>query len=215
MDLYKLALTHSSYSKDHPDEPNNERLEFYGDAVLKLVFSKFLFDRYPNSGEGTLTKYRARLISDSLLAKIGFDLSFDDKLIVGSSLAGKPKPKSIVGDAVEAHIGALYIDQGYEAAEKFILENWQKHIEQAIKEAQTKNYKARLQELIQKDYNEAPVYDTLESSGPDHDKEFLIGVYFRDRLLGQGAGNSKKEASQVAAEDALKNLAEQKCSIDG
>ncbi len=209
MDLYKQALTHSSVSKDNPTESDNERLEFFGDAVLKLVFSKYLFDRFKNSGEGTLTKYRSRLISDQVLSMIGYDLEFDKKVLVGSSLANKKKPKSIVGDAVEAHIGALYLDRGYEAAEKFILDSWDKHIDNCIEEAETENYKARLQELIQKEHSMAPHYGVLEEHGPDHDKEFTVGVYFKEELLGSGKGISKKDASQMAAKDAL-NLIEKK-----
>lgn len=206
MDIYQLALTHSSYSKDNPGEPNNERLEFYGDAVLKLVFSKYLYNRFLEEDEGVLTKYRSRLISDALLAEVGFELSFDKKLIVGSSLQNKPKPKSVVGDAVEAYIGALYIDKGYEAAEDFIINTWQEFIDRAIQESDEINFKAKLQDIFQKKYGEHPDYQTLDCIGPDHDKEFVIGVYFREELLAKGKGNSKKAASQDAARHALENI---------
>lgn len=205
--LLKLALTHSSYTKDHPDEDNNERLEFYGDSVLKLIFSEYLYYRYPDANEGELTKYRARLISDDLLATIGEELGISNKIIVGSSLSGKTKlPRSIIGDVLEAVIGAIYIDQGYDRAESFVMQYWAKYIDDAIRDAMEKDYKSMLQERIQKEYKEAPQYQTLSSSGPDHDKEFEIGVFVGDRLLGKASGNSKKEAGQNAAKAALEAL---------
>lgn len=205
--LLKLALTHSSYTKDHPDADNNERLEFYGDSVLKLIFSEYLYYRYPDADEGELTKYRARLISDDLLATIGQDLGLNSKIIVGSSLSSKTKlPRSVIGDAMEALIGAIYIDQGYERAESFVMQYWAKYIDDAIRDAIEKDYKSMLQERIQRDYKEAPFYKTLSVSGPDHDKEFEIGVYIADKLLGKASGNSKKEAGQNAAKAALEGL---------
>ena len=203
MDLFKLALTHSSFTKDNPDEDNNERLEFYGDAVLKLVFSKYLYERFPKSKEGELTKYRAKLISDNLLTEIGHNLGIDKKIITGKSLKGKKLPKSVVGDAIEAHIGALYIKKGFEEAENFILESWEPFLENSLQEALENNFKDQLQDFIQKKYNDIPRYKVLESSGPDHSKSFKMGVYFKDQLLGEGSGDSKKEASKEAAKDAL------------
>lgn len=205
MDLYKLAFTHSSFSKDHPEEPDNERLEFYGDAVLKLVFSKYLFNRFEDSQEGDLTKYRARLISDDLLSSIGAALEFEKKIIVGQSLRNKKIPKSVVGDTVEAYIGALYIDQSYEAAEKFILESWEPFIDQALKEALEDNHKAILQDLTQRQFKEKPEYKTIDTQGPDHQRTFKVAAYFNDHELGVGFGSSKKEASQSAAKEAVKN----------
>lgn len=207
MDIYQQALTHSSYTKENPGVPNNERLEFYGDAVLKLVFSKYLYNRFFDEDEGTLTKYRSRLISDDLLADIGFELGFDKKLIVGYSMKSNAKPRSIIGDAVEAYIGAVYIDKGYEDAEKFILKSWQDFIDKAIQESEEANYKAKLQDIFQKKYTEHPSYETLTSHGPDHAKQFVVGVFFRGELLAEGEGRSKKQASQDAAKHALEEIA--------
>lgn len=205
--LFELALTHSSCSKDNPEQLNNERLEFYGDAVLKLIFSKYLYFKFPESNEGILTRYRARLISDALLAKIAHEIEIDNHIKVGSSLAGKTKlPASVIGDSLEAIIGAIYIDQGFDAAENFVLKTWDSHIEDAIRDAIEKDYKSLLQEKIQRDHPEPPEYKTISSSGPDHSKEFIVGVYAGDKLLGQASGKSKKEAGQNAAKKALEQL---------
>lgn len=209
-ELLLQALTHSSYTKDHPEVANNERLEFYGDAVLKLVFSKYLFNRFPDADEGLLTKYRARLISDDLLSTIGAQLELNKILRVGVSMYknGAPKklPKSMLGDTVESLIGAVYLDQGFGEAEDFILMNWADLIEQALKDATTADYKSLLQERIQREYKMSPQYKTIDAFGPDHDKEFEIGVYIEDKLLGKARGDSKKDAGQNAAKVALEGM---------
>ena len=157
-----------------------------------------------------MTKYRSRLISDDLLSDIGRDLELNKILRVGVSMYknGAPKklPKSVIGDSVEALIGALYIDQGFTPAEDFILQNWSDLIEQALKDATTADYKSLLQEKIQKEYKQSPEYKTLETFGPDHSKEFEIGVYIEEKLLGQARGESKKDAGQNAAKVALETL---------
>jgi ribonuclease-3 len=205
--LLDLALTHSSCTKDDPSRNNNQRLEFYGDAVLKLIFSKYLFDRFPSSDEGLLTKYRARLISDDLLGQIADELGLSAYMKVGSSMVSKrPLPKSLLGDCLEAIIGAIYIDQGYQAAEDFVMLHWKKYINEAIKDAMEKDYKSLLQEAIQKEYKEPPNYQTIATYGLDHDKQFEVGVYIADKLLGSALGNSKKDAGQNAAKVALENL---------
>lgn len=202
--LLDLALTHSSCTKDHPEQLNNERLEFFGDAVLKLVFSKYLYNRFPDSHEGLLTKYRAHLISDLLLSRIAKAIQLDQEIKVGSSLANKKTlPKSVVGDTLEAIIGAIYIDKGFEAAESFVMKQWHDFIEEALVDSIEKDYKSLLQEKIQRDSNEPPDYRTVDSSGPDHAKEFEVGVYVRDKLIASARGYSKKEAGQNAAKAAL------------
>lgn len=212
MDLYRLAFTHSSYSQDYPNEPNNERLEFYGDAILKLIFSRYLFDKFADCNEGTLTQYRSRLVSDDLLSEISLHLAFDKKIIIGSSLQNQTRdknaklPKSVIGDALEAYIAAIYIDKGYHAAEEFVLSTWEPFIDKAIKDSIEQNFKSELQDTIQKSYNQSPHYKTLTVSGPDHSQSFEVGVYLNDKLLGKGMGNSKKAAGQEAAKDALNNL---------
>lgn len=205
--LLELALTHSSCTKDNPDLVNNERLEFFGDAVLKLIFSKYLYNRFPESDEGLLTKYRARLISDDLLSKIAHSINLAAHLKIGSSLARKTNlPKSIIGDSLEAIIGAIYIDKGFEAAESFVMRQWHDYIEEAIVDSIEKDYKSLLQEKIQRDHKESPDYRTISSSGPDHDKQFEVGVYIAGKLLGSATGYSKKDAGQNAARVALESL---------
>lgn len=209
-ELLLQALTHSSYTKDHPEVSNNERLEFFGDAVLKLIFSNYLFHRFPQADEGLLTKYRARLISDDLLSRVANELKINKVLRVGVSMyqSGVPKklPKSVTGDAVEALIGAIYIDSGYSAAEDFVLMNWSDHIEQALEDATNADFKSILQEKVQLEFKMSPEYRTLDTFGPDHNKEFEIGVFLEDKLLGKARGNSKKQAGQNAAKVALEEL---------
>ena len=205
MDFYKTALTHSSCTKDNPEVVNNERLEFLGDSILKLVFSEYLYERFPKKDEGILTQYRARLISDSVLAEIGYILGFDKTLKVGSSLKKKKYPKSIIGDAVEAYIGATYLDQGYKAAQEFILDNWTPLIDKSIQDSIKSNYKAELQDKIQKKYAVQPKYKILKEEGPPHSRKFEVGVFLDDKLLGTGLGDSKKAASQEAAKEALQS----------
>jgi ribonuclease-3 len=207
--LIKLALTHSSYSKDHPSAVNNERLEFFGDAVLKLIFSQYLFKRFPDLNEGLLTKYRANLISDDLLARVAHQLGIEKQIIVGTSLQNTRLPKSVLGNAVEAMIAAIYISEGFTAAEDFVLKAWAPFIEESIQDSVEKDYKSILQEKMQTVYNEAPVYETLGFSGPDHSREFELGVYIGGQLLGSGKGLSKKAAGQAAARDALELLRKQ------
>lgn len=202
--LLERALTHSSYTKNHTDHKSNERLEFFGDSVLKLVFSKYLYERFPEDNEGVLTKYRSRLISDDLLSTIAEEqLQLGRYLKFGSSMSARKVPRSIIGDALEALIGVVYLDGGYEAAEKFILDLWQGYIEQALVDALEIDYKSLLQERLQRDHKEHPVYEIISSSGPDHSKNFVVGVYLGEKLLAQGSGNSKKLAGQMAAKSAL------------
>jgi ribonuclease III len=204
-DLIQEALTHSSLSKDDKDKKNNERLEFFGDAVLKLIFSKYLLSRFVDADEGLLTKYRSRLISDELLSTIALEIGIEKHIKTGSSVAQHQISKSILGNTIEALIGAIYNARGYELAENFVLELWDKHIDQALEDALILDYKSLLQERVQALYKTAPEYRLLRSSGPDHAKEFEIGVFVDDKLLGQAKGLTKKIAGQNAAKAALEN----------
>ena len=202
--FYERALTHSSCTKDDPKVLDNERLEFLGDAVLKLVFSNFLFIKYPKEQEGMLTKYRARLISDDLLAQISRDIKLTELIQIGSSLKSVSSlPDSVCGDALEAMIGAIYLDIGYDPVEKFILKAWDKFIEEAIKDAIKKDYKSILQEKVQALDSTHPEYKLLSSSGPSHDMIFRMGVFVKTKLVAEGEGSSKKTAGQNAAKLAL------------
>ena len=203
MDLFEQAYTHSSVTKEHSQIPNNERLEFFGDAVLKLVFSEHLYNMFPDYAEGELTKIRSLLVSDQSLLKVAQKIDVKSRIKVGGSI--KQIPDSIIGNAVEAHIAAIYISEGYEAARKFIIESWTE-LSDTVLEDVANNYKSILQDHYQRLSNKAPRYRTLEESGPDHNKHFVIGVYFDDQLLGSGTGSNKKQASMEAAKDAVEKL---------
>lgn len=206
--LLNRALTHSSVTKDNSTIPNNERLEFFGDAVLKLIFSRYVFFKFPQSDEGLLTKYRARLVSDEVLANVGKKIGIDAHIKTGTSLHGKKIPNSILGNAVEALIAVVYLEKGFEAAEQFVLETWDDLIDKSIQESTEIDYKSALQELTQKFQKLSPVYKTLRSAGPDHNKEFEIGVFLEDQLLGKAWGANKKAGGQNAAKIAIEKLSE-------
>jgi ribonuclease-3 len=206
-ELLKRALTHSSYSKDHPDCLHNERLEFFGDSVLKLVFSKYLYDRFPDSGEGLLTKYRSRLVSDDLIATIAEKkLNLVQHIKISQAMKHQRISRSILADALEAVVGAVYLDRGLEFTEAFIMALWQDFIEQALVDAIEIDFKSMLQEQLQKIHKEHPVYKTIQSDGPAHKKSFVVGVFLGDQCLGQGAGVNKKIAGQAAAKNALDKI---------
>ncbi len=205
MDLFEQAYTHSSVSKENLQIPNNERLEFFGDAVLKLVFSEYLYHKFPEYPEGDLTKLRSLLVSDQSLIKVGNKMGIESRIKVGDSIKKQRLPESIIGNAVEAHIAALYLSSGYEAARNFILEAWTE-LTDTVMDDVGKNYKSLLQDHFQRLHAKAPHYKTIEESGPDHNKNFVVGVYFGDELLGKGSGSNKKIASIEAAQDALSRL---------
>ena len=205
--LLVSAFTHKSCTKDDPSLSNNERLEFLGDAVLKLVFSEYLSDSFPDENEGNLSKFRARLISDQLLAKLALGIGLDRMMRLGRMLKGqKLIPESVYGNALEALIAVIYKVIGYQQAKDFILQVWETDIQQAIHESINANYKALLIEKLQGLYAKAPSFETVEASGEDHDKKFTIAVIFEGKELGRGAASSKKEAGQNAAREALNNL---------
>ncbi len=205
MDLFEQAYTHSSVTKENSQIPNNERLEFFGDAVLKLVFSEYLYEQFPDYQEGELTKLRSLLVADSSLTKIAIKLDVSSRIKIGDSLRRSKLPDSILANTVEAHIAAIYLSQGYDAAKKFILEYWVDLIATVLEDV-SKNYKSILLEHYQKQYAKAPHYRCLQETGPDHNKRFEVAVYFNDEQLGLGMGSNKKIASMEAARDAVVRL---------
>ena len=206
-ELLAQALTHKSCSKEDRTIANYERLEFLGDAVLKLVFSEYLFAKFPEEEEGNLSKYRSRLISDDLLAKLA-DISGLKKFVrIGKMLRGQKNiPESVYGDALEALLGVIYLEYNYDKAKNFILELWDDHIETAIKESIDKNFNALLIEKIQAKHGKAPEFKIIKSTGQAHDMDFVVGVFFEDQLLATGEGKSKKIAGQLAAKAALQGM---------
>ena len=207
--LLKQALTHSSYAnekhmKKHSD---NERLEFLGDAVLEVVSSEFLFLNYPDYPEGDLTKLRASLVCEPTLAFCTNELHLGDYLYLGKGedQTGGRKRKSILSDALEAVIGAIYLDGGFASAKEFIL----KYILTDIEHKQLfYDSKTILQEIVQAQYTEELNYQLMGEEGPDHDKRFIVEARIGTQVIGQGIGHTKKAAEQEAAYQALLKIKE-------
>ena len=201
------ALTHRSYLNEHREYAgsHNERLEFLGDAVLELATTDFLFKKFPGKPEGELTSFRAALVNTVSLAETAQALGVNDYLLLSKGEArdtGRAR-EVILADAFEAIIGALYLDQGYEAAEAFIARNLYNKIDDVIARRAYQDAKSRFQELAQEKKGVTPVYETLNQVGPDHDKRFTVGVFVGPAEVARGEGKSKQEAEQSAAQAAL------------
>ncbi len=207
--LLQKAFVHRSYFNEHKEEilEHNERLEFLGDAVLGLVVSKYLFNALPHLEEGALSHLRSRLIDAISCAHYTTTLGLGAHALLGKGEKmndGRGRD-SIYADLFEALVGALFLDAGFEATEKFFLEKYLPWIEQILKEP-IRNFKADLQEFSQKKFRMAPVYKVLKETGPEHNKHFLIAVYLDETPFGEGEGISKKHAEQNAAKEALSRL---------
>ncbi len=204
--LLEEALTHSSYANEHRDKriKCNERLEFLGDAVLSVVVADYIFENYPDLPEGELTKLRSALVCEKALYMFGKQIKLGEYLLLsrGEKNGGGAERPSIVSDAFEAVIAAIYLDGGLEAARKHIL----RFVIPEVKNMRTKpfkDYKTTLQEIVQKNPGEILEYNMVSESGPDHDKHFVFEVYLNSNVIGKGGGHSKKEAEQNAAREAL------------
>ena len=197
------ALTHKSYAMERGAGTFNERLEFLGDSVLNTAVTHHLFIRFPKDDEGRLSKLKSQLVARHSLAEWGRDIRIGDylRLSEGEDATGGRDRESLVANVMEALIGAIFLDQGYEKAEKFVIQRFSKK-----KRVIETDFKSKLQEVIQKKHKIPPSYVTVDESGPDHDKTFHIEVRIKKKFLGRGRGKSKKEAEQDAAHDALKNL---------
>ena len=207
-DLLNLALTHPTYVFEHRgSRQHNQRLEFLGDAVLGMIVAEYLFKRYPNSPEGELTKLRASLVCENTLADNASRLKLGRYLLLGrgEEMSGGRHRASILADAYEALVGAVYLDSSLETARKVVEKDIEVHIERKDIWVH-KDYKTVLQEIVQKHHNENVTYSILSESGPDHDKRFVAGVSFKGKLLAQGKGRSKKEAEQEAARQAYQRV---------
>lgn len=201
------ALTHSSYANEHRmnREKNNERLEFLGDAVLEMISSEFLYKTHSQMPEGELTKLRASLVCEQSLAQCAKELELGEYLLLGrgEDVTGGRERNSILSDAVEAVIGAIYLDGGFTSAKEFIERT-------VLSEAENRTLfcdsKTILQELIQSDHKGVLSYRLLSEEGPEHMKRFTIGAYLDERMLAQGEGKTKKAAEQVAAYQSILKL---------
>ena len=205
--LLRQAFTHRSYLNEHRGEVrgHNERLEFLGDAVLELVSTYFLYQKFPDRPEGDLTAFRAALVNAVTCAEVAQELGMNDYLLLSRGEAkdtGRARGV-LLANAFEALVGALYIDQGYEAAEKFIHTFLLPKIDGIVQNRLWQDAKSTLQEKAQEHEGATPTYAVLKEMGPDHDKHFLVGVYVKDALLAEGEGKSKQEAEQTAARAAL------------
>lgn len=213
-ELLKKALTHRSYSVENGflEGVDNERLEFLGDAVLDLVISDLLWRAYPNDDEGPLSQRRAALVSEPILAQIGQELNLSEFLILGKGerqSGGATKPR-LIASAFEALVGAIYLDSDYNTAFKVIAQWFIQRVEQQGGEDDyRKDYKTRLQELIQKDQAQVPTYALEEEIGPPHDRIFKVSVRVGDKTLAFGKGRSKKQAEQNAAQEVLTEMLSQ------
>jgi ribonuclease-3 len=206
--LLKSAFTHRSYVNEHRGGPieHNERLEFLGDAVLELVVTRYLFDKFPNKPEGELTAYRAALVNTNTISESASKLQMNDYLLLskGESRDVGRARQYILANAFEAVIGALYLDKGYECAQEFIAKNIFPLTDNVVANRLWQDNKSRFQELAQEHLSITPSYSVLDQVGPDHDKQFTVGAYLGNELIAKGTGKSKQEAEQAAALSALK-----------
>lgn len=204
--LLTTALTHSSYANERklPRGKDNERLEFLGDAVLELIMSDYLFKTYRDEPEGKLTKMRASLVCEPTLAFCAKDIALGDYLLLskGEELTGGRERNSILSDAFEAVIGAVYLDQGFEEARKFVETYLLQDVDEKVL---FYDAKTSLQELVQSVSKEPLSYILTKEEGPDHQKTFTVEAKLGGKVIGTGAGRSKKSAEQMAAYEAMKH----------
>ena len=207
-DFLVQAFCHRSYLNENPDFylENNERLEFLGDAVLELVITEHLYKKFPKKPEGELTNWRAALVNAKILSEIAKGLEFNDFLLLSR---GETKEKGkarqyILANAFEAFVGAFYLDQGYKPCQEFIKKNLIKRLSEIIEKGLFKDAKSHFQEKAQEITGITPIYNVLEEWGPDHAKNFIIGVFLGKELVAKGNGSSKQEAEEAAAEEGVK-----------
>lgn len=205
--LLTQAFTHRSYLNEHRGEAHghNERLEFLGDAVLELISTHFLYEKFPEKDEGELTAYRAALVNAVICAEVAIEVGMNEYLLLSRGEA-KDQGRArgvLLANAFEALIGAIYLDQGYDTAQAFIARFLLPKIDDIIRRRLWQDAKSTLQEKVQEFEGVTPSYAVIKETGPDHDKHFLVGVYAREKLLAQGEGKSKQEAEQSAARAAL------------
>ena len=207
--VLREAFTHRSYINETRERglDHNERLEFLGDAVVELVVTNFLYKKYKDANEGDLTSYRAALVNAVTLGNLAIDMGMEEYLLMSKGEAkdkGTKARQIILANAFEALVGAIYLDLGYEAVDKFLKENLLGKTEEIVKNELWRDAKSFFQEEAQEHTGVTPSYRVLSEVGPDHDKDFNVGVYLNDELVGEGTGKSKQDAEQGAAADGLK-----------
>jgi ribonuclease-3 len=208
--LFQRALTHRSYLNEHPEAlEDNERLEFLGDAALDFVTATWLYNRFPEVDEGDLTKLRASLVRTEQLADYARELNLGEELLLGRGLeeSGGREQSTLLCDAFEAIIGALYIDAGIKSVIDFMEPRIEAAVEKILKDEQYLDPRSQLQIWAQAEYGKTPIYETVDTRGPDHEREFIIEVKVgMDGLRGRGKGRSKQEAARHAAANLLAQL---------
>ncbi|MDO8470705.1 MAG: ribonuclease III [bacterium] len=209
-DILTQALTHRSYINENPDFhlSHNERMEFLGDAVLELIVTDFLFSQYPEKAEGELTSWRAALVNAKMLSSLAKEIGLNDFLLLSkgeSRETGKARDY-ILANAFEALVGAMYLDPGYKKTEAFIKKCLLPKLPSIIEGELFRDAKSTLQEVAQEKEGITPSYKVLKEWGPDHAKQFIVGVFLGKKKVGEGEGSSKQEAEVQAAQDALKTI---------
>lgn len=204
--LLTWALTHRSHTAESGEGEHNERLEFLGDAVLQLVVTDFLFTNFPHLPEGQMAKIRAACVSRTALARVAQEVELGSALVLGrgEKLAGGDEKQSILADAMEAVLAAVYLDGGLEASRRVIVGKWEGIIRERASDPGARDYKTRLQEVLAT-RGERPHY-VVADTGPDHEKTFTARVEVRGAVLGEGTGGSKKAAEQAAAQQAMDRI---------
>lgn len=209
LNLLNLSFTHRSFANETSAlKQNNERLEFLGDSVLGLVISSYLFQILPDKAEGDLAKIKSFVVSEDILSDISKKLHVDQLLLIGKGEenSGGRQKKALLADALEAIIGAYFLDSGFMDAQKLVLSLLVPEINTVLEDKHKKDYKTLLQEYVQKKFRTYPKYVLLDKIGPDHDKTFFIQVQINGQTLGSGSGKNKKEAEQGAAAEAFKKI---------
>lgn len=203
--LLENALVHSSYANEHKGSlSSNERLEFLGDSVLSIIVSDYIYAKFPDLPEGRLTKIRASLVCEKTLCEFSKQLGIGDYILLGKGekSGGGNKRPSILADAFEAVLAAIYLDGGMEPAKKHVLRFVSEELKH-LEHNNFKDYKTELQEIIQRNPEEKLTYVLTEETGPDHDKSFCVEVHLNSNVIGKGTGHNKKAAEQEAAHQAL------------
>jgi ribonuclease-3 len=206
-DLLEQAFIHRSYITENTGSKlsHNERLEFLGDAVLELIVTDYLYHKYPDRDEGDLTAYRSALVNAVIIGEVAQALGMNDYLLLSKGEAkdsGRAR-SFILANTYEAYVGAVYLDQGYDVARKFIADTLFGKIDTIVAKKLWRDAKSLVQEKAQEYLNVTPSYKVLHETGPDHDKHFTIGVFFAEERIAEGKGKSKQEAEQAAARAAL------------
>lgn len=208
-DLLNQAFLHRSVANENLQcKGNNERLEFLGDAVLGMAVATYLYESLENLQEGDLAQIKSVVVSEAILSKIALKIGIDECLVLGKGeeMSGGRQKKALLADAMEAVIGAYYLDSGYDKAEKLVLSLIIPEILEVIEKKHTKDAKTQLQEFVQKKYKICPKYELCSISGPDHDKTFEVLVRIGNKVFGPEKGKNKKSAEQSVASLALKEL---------